>query len=248
MAKQNAQLKSITTYGPRDCLTAIPGDGARNPSEPAGFVPLGGSRSCGQDITWLALDERGLAKQIGSAPDIADAVEEAMRAAARGRRGNVPSTAEVLAEWRFFLPANVEKPDALTYFKLVSQYVARKSGIDNVLAGCIRNEELSVFLIPGGFGRRSESGRVRNSMSREEYLAFYEKLKGYLAGEMGFAPDLDADDGMFVSLGYSRDERAKAIADRESAAEMAKSLGSALESQVQGFARDARRAFGGFGK
>lgn len=40
--------------------------------EPAGFIPLGGSRD-GQDITWLTLDERGLTKKIGSAPDIAGA-------------------------------------------------------------------------------------------------------------------------------------------------------------------------------
>lgn len=51
MTKQNAQLKSITAYGSKDYLKAIPGNSARTPSEPAGFVPLGGSRSGGQDIT-----------------------------------------------------------------------------------------------------------------------------------------------------------------------------------------------------
>ena len=248
MAKQNTQLKSITTYGSRDYLTAIPGDGVRTPSELAGLVPLGSSHSRGQDVTWLALDERGLTKQIESAPDIAGAVEEAMRGAARGRRGSVPSTAEVLAEWKFFLPANVEKQKILTYFKLVYQYVARMSGVANVLGGFIRGDELSVLFIPRGLGRRGESGHVRNTMSREEYLGFYKELKSYLAEEMGFAPDLDADDGMFVSLGYSQNERAKAIADRESAAEMAKNLGSALESQAQDFAKNARKVFGGFGK
>ena len=248
MAKQNAQLKSITTYGSRDYLKAIPGNSARTPSEPAGFVPLGSSRGGCQDITWLALDERGLTKQIESTPDIAGAVEEAMRGAARSRRGSVPSTAEVLAEWKFFLPANVEKQKVLTYFKLVYQYVARMSGIADVLGGRIRGEELSVFFIPGGLGRHGENGRARNTMSREQYLGFYKELKGYLAEEMGFTPDLHADDGMFVSRGYSQDERAKAIADRESAAEMAKNLGSALESQARDFARDARRTFGGFGK
>ena len=189
-----------------------------------------------------------MTKQIESAPDIAGAVEEAMRGAARGRRGNVPSSVEVLAEWKFFLPANVEKQKALTYFKLVYQYVARMSGVANVVGGCIRGDELSMFFIPGGFGRRSGDGRARGSMSRGKYLAFYEELKGYLAEEMGFTPDLDADDGTFVNLGYSRDERAKAIADRESAAEMARSLGSTLESQARDFARGARRVFGGFGK
>ena len=248
MAKLNAQLKSITTYGSRDYLMAIPSDGARTPSEPASFVPLGSSRSCGQNITWLALDERGLTKQIESAPDIAGTVEEAMQSAARGRRGTVPSGAEVLAEWKFFLPANVEKQNVLTYFKLVYQYVARLSGIANVLGGCIRGSELSVFFIPGGFGCHGENSRVRNAMSREEYLGFYKELKGYLTEEMGFAPDLDADDAMFVNLGYSQDERAKAIADRENAAEMAKDLGSALESQAQNFAKNARKLFGGFGK
>ena len=248
MAKQNAQLKSITTYGPKDYLKAIPDYSARTPGEPAGFVPLGSSRGDGQNITWLALDERGLTKQIDCAPDIAGAVEETMRGAARGRHGTVPSTAEVLAEWKFFLPANVETQNALAYFKLVYQYVARMSGVANVLSGRLRDDELSVFFIPGGLGRRGGNTRVRNTMSREEYLAFYKELKGYLAEEMGFAPDLDADDGMFVSLGYSQDERAKAIADRESAAEMAKNLGSALESQARDFARDARKAFGAFGK
>ena len=248
MAKQNAQLKSITTYGSRDYLKAIPGNSARTPSEPAGFVPLGSSRGGCQDITWLALDERGLTKQIESTPDIAGAVEEAMRGAARSRRGSVPSTAEVLAEWKFFLPANVEKQKVLTYFKLVYQYVARMSGIADVLAGRIRGEELSVFFIPGGLGRRGESSHVRDAMSREEYLSFYKELKSYLAEEMGFAPDLDADDGVFVSLGYSQNERAKAIADRESAAEMARNLGSALKSQAQDFAKNARKVFDGFGK
>ena len=248
MEKQNAQLKSITTFGPRDYLTAIPGNSARTVSEPAGFVPLGSSHSCGKDITWFALDERGLTEQVESAPDIAGAVEEAMRGAARGRRGTVPPTAEVLAEWKFFLPANVGKQNALTYFKLVYQYVARLSGIVNVLGGRLRDDELSVFFIPGGLGRRGENARVRNTMSREEYLGFYKELKGYLAEEMGFTPNLDADDGMFVSPGYNQDERAKAIADRESAAEMAKNLGSALESQAQDFAKNARKMFGGFGK
>ena len=248
MEKQNAQLKSITTFGPRAYLTAIPGNSARTVSEPAGFVPLGSSRNCGQDIAWLALDERGLTKRIESAPDIAGAVEKAMQSAARGRRGTVPSTAKVLAEWKFFLPTNVDEQNALVYFKLVYQYVARMSGIADVLGGRIRGEELSVFFIPGGLGRHGENGRARNTMSREQYLGFYKELKGYLAEEMGFVPDLDADDGMFASLGYSQDERAKSIADRESAAEMAKNLGSALESQARDFARDARRTFGGFGK
>lgn len=248
MAEQNAQLKSITTYGPRNYLTAIPGDGARTPSEPAGFVPLGSPHSCGQNTIWLALDERGLTKQVESAPNIAGAVEEAMQGAARGRRGTFPSTTEVLAEWNFFLPANVEKQNALTYFKLVYQYVARLSGVVNVLGGCLRGDELSMFFIPGGLGRRGENARVRKAMSREEYLVFYKELKGYLAEEMEFAPDLGADDAMFVNHGYSPDERAKAIADRESAAAMAKNLGSALESQAQDFAKNARTMFGGFGK
>ena len=248
MARQNAQLKSITTYSSKDYLTAIPGNSARTPSEHADFVPLGSSHSCGEDITWLALDERGLTKQVESVPNIVGAVEEAMQRIAHGRRGNVPSTAEVLAEWKFFLPSNVDEQNALAYFKLVYQYVARLSGIADILGGCIRDDALSVFFIPGGPGIRGKSSRVSNTMSRENYLGFYKELKSYLAEELGFTPDLDADDGMFVSLGYSQDERAKAIADRESAAEIAKSLGSELESQAQDFARNARRVFGGFEK
>ena len=138
-----------------------------------------------------------------------------MRGAARGRRGNVPSTAGVLAEWKFFLPANVKTQNALAYFKLVYRYVARMSGVANVPSDCVRNDTLSVFFIPKGHGRRSGDGHVRDSISRGEYLAFYEELRGHLAEEMGFAPDLDADDGIFVNLGYGQDERTKAIESRE---------------------------------
>ena len=242
---KHSQMKAVTTYGVRDWKSALPGGAGAAQSDVSGYVPLRSKAAASVGQTVLKLDERGLSQMQDGLSDLAGAVQAAVdEAASSSRTGRLPGTAEPLAVWEVPIPAGVADDDRLAFCMLAYQFVVRSAGLDRELCGTADGESLKIWFVPMAKGARGEAAlSARNLMSRNDYLALYAELKDYLAEELGYGVDVDADDVMYRDMGYTADERAKAIAERDGMAKAASDLGDALKGEAQAFAKGVLKNF-----
>lgn len=236
--KKNGQLKAVATYNMKEWRSALPG-GAGVTSGKPGYAPLSSKEQTASKEVLLRLDDRGLAEVLEEMPDLIGSVEGAIdKVKSSSRSGRVASTAEVLAVWEIPLPAGLAAENRLAFCKLAYQFVVRSAGIPWELCGTVDNESLRIWFVPVAEGPRGEDSlSARNLMSRGEYLDLYADLRSYLEKELGCAVDVDADDVMYREMGFTEQERQKAIKDRDGMAKAAGDLGDKLKEEAQGFAK-----------